>query len=132
MVRRRLTQTSNVRSIYVLYPGGLKRKLKEIRVIITRNGKRSALNDTITRAKEQHLTLRVICTTFLLTSQFLLLLLFSFWHLIHKNNKCRYFLVKFTIFFVHKTYSNTKLDHINPISQCTTPSSICLCLLQLP
>lgn len=78
MVRRRLTQTSNVRSIYVLYPGGLKRKLKEIRVIITRNGKRSALNDTITRAKEQHLTLRVICTTFLLTSQFLLLLLFSF------------------------------------------------------
>lgn len=56
MVRRRLRQTSNVRSIYVLYPGGLKRKLKEIRVIITRNGKRSALNDTITRAKEQHLT----------------------------------------------------------------------------
>ena len=56
MVRRRLTQTSNVRSIYVLYPGGLKRKLKEIRVIITRNRKRSALNDTITRAKEQHLT----------------------------------------------------------------------------
>ena len=56
MVRRRLTQTSNVRSIYVLYPRGLKRKLKEIRVIITRNGKRSALNDTITRAKEQHLT----------------------------------------------------------------------------
>ena len=56
MVRRRLRQTSNVRSIYVLYPGGLKRKLKEIRVIITRNGKRSAVNDTITRAKEQHLT----------------------------------------------------------------------------
>ena len=56
MVRRRLRQTSNVRSIYVLYPGGLKRKLKEIRVIITRNGKRSALNDTITRANEQHLT----------------------------------------------------------------------------
>ena len=56
MVRRRLRQTSYVRFIYVLYPGGLKRKLKEIRVIITRNGKRSALNDTVTRAKEQHLT----------------------------------------------------------------------------
>ena len=45
MVRRRLTQTSYVRSVEVLCPRGLKHKIKEIKVTKTRNGNRSALND---------------------------------------------------------------------------------------